>query len=385
MRLSFILIFFILFAPLNAAAQQSLYIDVSATNLPGDTFMPCMDADAGDADGDGDLDLVLAVEFGVNLLLLNDGTGNLNHTSQHIPVNRHDSEDVSFADFDNDGDLDLLFVSEDDQTNELYLNEGNGSFIDASDRIPVMGISNAHAVADFDNDGDIDIAVGNIGSNRLLMNNGNAAFSDRTDGLWQQDSRTQDLEAIDIDRDGDIDIVEANEGRNRLYLNQSDGRLIDATVGSLPEITDETREIRAADLDDDGDLDLIVANVSFIFDYPRTDYILINDGNNKYARAGPERMPEDDQDHFTVQVVDLDGDGDLDIVTASTLFGGFGEYRVLLNNGAAVFSPAKAGSIFPLNVNGNGFDIEVADFNADGKDDLFLCNRLSEQRLLFQR
>jgi hypothetical protein len=36
--------------------------------------------------------------------------------------------------------------------------------------------------------------------------------------------------------------------------------------------------------------------------------------------------------------------------------------------------------VLPAGANGNGFDIEVADFNADGAADLFLCNRASESR-----
>jgi hypothetical protein len=74
----------------------------------------------------------------------------------------------------------------------------------------------------------------------------------------------------------------------------------------------------------------------------------------------------------------VEGDGDTDIVAPSTVFrGGVGEYRVLLNDGAARFSDAAAGAVLPATANGNGFDIEVADYDADGRTDLFLCNRAS--------
>jgi hypothetical protein len=38
---------------------------------------------------------------------------------------------------------------------------------------------------------------------------------------------------------------------------------------------------------------------------------------------------------------------------------------------------AAPGSTLPLSADGNGFDVEVADFDSDGLNDLFLCNRAS--------
>lgn len=157
-------------SPTNSEKPQAFYQEVTKSHLPPELFGQCMDADAGDADGDGDLDLVLAMEFNPNILLLNDGSGHFSYADKHLPEGIHDSEEVEFADFDGDGDLDLIFVSEDDKTNEFYLNHGKGNYIDASDRIPSKGTSNAHAVLDLDNDGDLDILIANYGSNRVLIN-----------------------------------------------------------------------------------------------------------------------------------------------------------------------------------------------------------------------
>ena len=361
----------------SALAQQSLYTEVTDTHLPPDIAGRCMDAAAGDVDGDGDLDLALAMEFEPNILLLNDGTGVFANGSARLPRDVHDSEEVAFADFDGDSDLDLVLVSEDDQTNELYLNDGSGNFSDASNRIPVGGTSNAHAVLDLDGDGALDLLIGNHGNNRALINSGNAEFTDRSETLWQNDSPTQDLELVDVDGDGDLDVVVANEAQNQLYLNDG-GRLVDATDGRMPTRDDETREIKAADVDGDGDPDLIVANVRFVSSWPQQDYLLLNDGTGVFTDADADWLPDGDRNHFTIQVVDLDGDGDIDILAPSSFVRrGAGDYRVLLNDGGGRFSTAETGSVLPASADGNGFDIEVADFNGDGHDDLFLCNRSS--------
>jgi len=336
-----------------------------------------MDAAAGDADGDGALDLALAMEFQPNILLINDGNGGFADASERLPRSLHDSEDVAFGDFDGDGDLDLIFVSEDDRKDELYLNDGSGRFSDASNRLPPSEISNAHAVLDLNGDGALDVLIGNIGIDRVWINDGNANFSDETAERWPQsgDSRTQDLELADVDGDGDLDVIVGNEGQNELFINQ-DGHLTDVTRTALPIRVDETREIKAADLDGDEDLDLVIANVRFVLDESAQDYVLLNDGSGTFTRAAPIILADDSSNDFTVQVADLDRDGDSDIVLPATVgLRDSSEFLVFLNDGSAAFERQLPGVVIPGTVNGNGFDIEVADFNADGIDDLFFCNR----------
>jgi VCBS repeat protein len=382
-----------------SAAAQPLYTEVTATHLPKGLAGPCMNAAAGDADGDGDLDLALAMEFVPKVLLLNDGVGRFSDAAPQLPRTIHDSEDVAFADFDADGDLDLVFVSEDDRKDELYLNDGTGHFSDVSERLVPDDVSNALVVLDLNGDGAPDVLTGNIGLDRALVNDGSGRFHDETATRWHQggaDSRTQDLEAFDADGDGDLDVAVANEGQDQLYLNAS-GILVDVTATNLPRESGESREIRAADFDSDGDLDLVVANVRFVLSEPDRDALLLNDGKGVFAPA-PEgwEPPAGDHSDFTIQAHDLDGDGDADIVAPNTLFGPeAGDYRVLLNNGSARFTGAGADAILPASAVGNGFDVEVADFDGDGLEDLFLCNRASlrndpersggVQRLLLRR
>lgn len=344
-----------------AASSQTLgYDDVTATHLPSGLAGPCMDANAGDADGDGDLDLALAMEFRPNILLLNDGHGVFSVGAGRLPETIHDSEDVEFADFDADGDQDLVFVSEDDRTDELYLNDGTGRFIDASGRLPGDDVSNALAVLDLDGDGAPDLLTGNVGTDRVLINDGNGRFRDETAERWQQagESRTQDLELADIDRDGDLDVIVGNEGQNELFLNDR-GRLVDATTTNLPAHIDETREIRAADIDGDSDLDLIVANVQFVMSEELEDYLLLNDGTGIFSRADTASFPEGGANNFTVQTVDLDGDGDLDVLVPATDFPETeDEFHVIVADDSGIVSIATAP------------DLDLADVDRDGDVDV---------------
>lgn len=362
------------------AAQTTAYREVTATHLPPGLAGPCMDASAADADGDGDLDLALAMEFQPNVLLLNDGSGVFADDSEGLPRAAHDSEEVAFADFDDDADLDLVFVSEDDRTDELYVNDGSARFTDASMRLETDDVSNALAVLDLNGDGAMDLLTGNVGTNLALINDGRGHFRDETLERWPQngESRTQDLELADVDGDGDLDVIVGNEGQNQLFLNAG-GRLVDATQSALPVRVDETREIKSVDVDGDDDHDLIVANVRFGLEASPQDYLLLNDGSGMFMTADRARFPEDARSNFTVQVVDLDTDGDADVLAPSTSFEteATGEYLALLNDGAGQFSAATPGAVLPVSADGNGFDVEVADFDGDGIDDLFFCNRAS--------
>jgi len=367
----------------TVTAQVPPYRDVTDTHLPARLAGGCMNAASGDADGDGDLDLALAMEFEPNILLLNDGKGRFTNGSERLPRTAHDSEDVAFADFDRDGDLDLVLVSEDDRKDELYINDGKGRFADASERLATDDVSNALAVLDLNRDGAPDVLTGNIGTDRALISDGRGNFRDETAERWPQDgtSRTQDLELADVDGDGDLDVIVGNEGQDQLFLNDN-GRLVDATARSLPVRDDETRKIKAVDVDGDRDLDLVVANVRFITNEPAQNYLLLNDGSGVFTTADTARLPGAGRSHFTIQAADLDHDGDSDVLAPSTVFtrsevNAFGDYLVLLNDGSGRFSEPGPGTILPTTAVGNGFDVEVADFDGNGIADLFLCNRAS--------
>jgi hypothetical protein len=360
-----------------------------------------MDAQPADLDADGDLDLVIAHEFKPNILLLNQGDGTFADASARLPAADRDSEDVGIADFDQDGDLDIVVVTEDDQTNEFYLNLRRGSaksaeeatlaFTDAGDRWPVEGTSNAVAVADLTGDGAPDIVVGNNGPNVFLVNDGTGHFTDRTDErLPSPDDTTQDLELGDIDGDGDRDLIVGNEDDNRLLLNDGTGRFRDVS-GRLPmrAAPEETREADFGDVDGDGDLDLLFANVQLFVDgADPQDRLLLNDGTGRFSDVTATHYPDENGRSLDGDFIDLDADGDLDILTSNVAYDGqqitSAPYEAYRNDGSGRFTEATA-ALLPSGVTGRGLDSEAADYDGDGRLDLYLCSRGTVDRLLLGR
>lgn len=368
-----------------------LYKDVTTSNLPyKDLQALSMDAATADFDQDGDMDIIIANEHRPNILLINDGQGKFtNESALRIPQINHDSEDIGIADFDLDGDLDIIVVSEDDKINELYLNNGNGTFSDAGDRIPVTGTSNAVVIFDINQDGAPDILIGNNGQNNVLINDGKGHFKDESiQRFGEFIDVTQDLTLADIDNDGDQDILVANEGANRLLINDGKGYFQDQSVARLTYRTapEETREVDVADIDGDGDLDILYGNVqAFAPNALRQNRLLLNDGKGFFSDITAENLPKDDNRCFGVSFLDIDNDGDVDIMTGNTNgagFAGMTPFSVYLNNGKGKFTEGTS-SIIPQSVTGRGFDIDFVDLNGDDIKDLFLSNRGSQDFLLF--
>lgn len=372
--------------PSASSGSGALFVDVSATHVPP-TPGSSMDAQAFDADGDGDLDLLIAKEFQPNVLLLNDGTGRMTLApAGSLPPGAHDSEDVAVADFDRDGDLDAVVAAEDDAASELYLNNGDGTFASADARLSTRGVSNSVIAPDVDGDGDADLVFGNDGQELLFINHGNGRFGDQTAARLPVDgTRTQDVEAGDVDGDGDPDLVIGNaEGGNRLLLNDGRGFFAAAAPGRLPlrAAVEETREADLADVDGDGDLDLYFANIGFVPGADPQDRLLINDGRGFFSDQTAARVPAGKSLTAEGEFVDVDRDGDLDLVT--TEFLDAKPYRLSLNDGGGVFTEAT-GSVFPSGLKGEGIDAEVADFDGDGRLDIYFSSYWGSDSMILAR
>ena len=338
-----------------------------------------MDGQAIDIDNDGDLDMIIAMEWRPNVLLINDGTGRLvDESSRRFPNQSHDSEDIAVADFDGDGNIDILFVSEDDQVNEYYRNKGNAYFELSKHPLPVTGTSNAVEAIDLDGDGDRDILIGNAGQNTALLNQQGQFVDATTERLPINTFTTQDLELGDIDGDGDLDILEGNETYNRLLINDGQG-VFTYDKARLPAVNDQTRDADFGDIDADGDLDIFFANVDFSGFGDPQNRLLLNDGKGFFTEVTVTHLPVSNYRTVDADFIDLDRDGDLDILCGNRFNGA--SQLALLNDGQGKFTDHTKAILPDLNC--YAFDFQAADFNGDGRQDLYICGFRGKDHLLF--
>jgi hypothetical protein len=301
-----------------------------------------------------------------------------------VPQTTHDHEEAALADLDGDGDRDLAIVSEDDRASELWLNDGSGRFSAAPFEAAAGAIGNGIIAVDVDADGDRDLVTANADGDRLLRNDGRARFTKDREALPCVEGISQDVAAGDVDGDGDADLVFGKENGARLLLNDGRGRFRPATGDAWPALDDETRKVGLGDVDGDGDLDVYLANTRFSRPQASAqDRLLLNDGQGSFRDATAEQLPPDAQNGFHGDLHDLDGDGDLDILSADVVFGAPqpSPVRALLNDGTGRYVPAPA-TLWPESLRGPLFDSVMLDADGDGRPELFLAMRAAPDVLL---
>lgn len=362
----------------------AIYQNATSSNLPDGLSETSMKTRAGDIDNDGDPDLVVAIEVQANKILINDGSGSFSdESSSRLPAQNYDTQDVTVADLNSNGNLDLFFVSNQNQTNELYINNGTGNFSDLSNRIPVTGNSTSVEAQDIDGDGSTDILIGNLGQNIFLANTGNAFFNNQTtQRLPQIADPTRDIEFGDVTGNNLLDIIVGNDNANRVLVNTGSGFFNDQTSNRLTFINaiEETQDVNLVDVDGDGNLDIYFGNLGFADGSNPQDRLLINNGQGFFSDQTADRLPAITTNTFDAEFADLDGDQDLDLIVGNY----DGGIRVLTNNGNGFFTDVT-NTWIPEDFTPLVADLEVADFNNDDLPDIYIAVRDGQDQLLLQR
>ena len=216
------------------------FVDVSETALVGGRFGPALGVSTADFDGDGWIDIYVANDGTENLLWINqrDGTfrdtGLLSGAALSEMGMTEASMGVDAGDFDNDGDEDLFMTHLNGQGNNLYVNDGSGTFEDRSTGSGLGAGSLAYTGwgttwFDFDNDGRLDL---------LVVNGTITALPGRPAGQFPYDQR------------------------RTLFRNLGDGRFADVTdqAGAVFGLSETGRGAAFGDVDNDGDIDVLVGN-----------------------------------------------------------------------------------------------------------------------------
>lgn len=221
-----------------------------------------------------------------------------------------------------------------------------------------VSMSTTILVADFDGDGDEDIFDG-IGMQGIYItfNNSDGTLSPQT---YRGSADEVDVAAIaDIDNDGDIDLITGhNETKNdtsyvvTVHLNDGSGYFGAAYSIELDKVLDGLHMI---DMDGDGDTDLIVR-----FTSTSGAILLLNDGSGNFSASGiiypfPNHV-------WTIEHGDLDSDGDLDLVVGRIMVD---TILVYANNGDGSLAPPVGYACLE-----GGPGISVVDMDADGHLDI---------------
>jgi len=355
---------------------SGVFTDVTATHMPVDA-VSTWDVAAADVDGDGDLDLAFATN-GVRSLYRNDGGAHFTDvTATHLPGQQFDSLSVAFADVDGDGDQDL-FVGYWLAQGMLFRNDGTGHFADVTaGRIPATKPYHWRSVfGDVDGDGDQDLLYTTIYDELLFLNDGTGTFADvSASRLPPVVSTTIDGALADLDGDGDLDLVTANTGQqDRLYFNDGDGFFADATPERLGTPWIGMIALALGDLDGDGDLDLVSAGSDY-GELVEEDGLFLNDGRGNFAYASPGRLPAVLDDTHALALADVDRDGDLDVLLGNLRQ----QSRLLLNDGSATFTDVTTTHL-PA-ASDPTTSLAFGDVDGDGDLDLVLGNLGAQSRL----
>jgi hypothetical protein len=221
---------------------------------------------SADYDNDGDLDLYLcAYEFWSgggayhtptpyydatngppNHLLRNRGDGTFEDVTEVAGMmanNNRFSLATGWADYDGDGDSDL-YVANDFGRNNLYRNNGDGTFTDVAAAAGVEDMAAGMSVGwgDYDGDGQLDLYVGNMWSSAGQRVTQNPQF----EAVAAEESLRQSFQR--------------HARGNTLFHNNGDGTFRDVTLDARVEMGRWAWGSDFVDLDNDGNLDLFIQN-----------------------------------------------------------------------------------------------------------------------------
>lgn len=240
----------------------------------------------------------------------------------------------------------------------------------------------ALAVGDVNRDGLKDIFFGGATNQagELWLQKAKGQFEQVKNFSFEQLAKSEDVAAQFFDANGDgwLDLYVTSAGNehpqghlfnfDKLYLNDGKGNL-NFFPSALPQIASQGKTITYGDVDGDGDLDVFVgANVTKgAYGVQPLQYLLINNGRGQFQDQSAQRIDQLEQIGMIneAHLLDMDGDGDLDMVYA----GEWTEIAWLENDGRGVFRPKSTQSGYGL-----WSSITVADINKDGLPDIIAGN-----------
>jgi Bacterial Ig domain/FG-GAP-like repeat/PKD domain/RTX calcium-binding nonapeptide repeat (4 copies)/Beta-propeller repeat len=358
----------------------------TALTFTNNTFS--RDVAVGDFNADGKLDLVTAEESGERFsarvgvgglsVLLGNGNGTFQAAVDYFADLRPHS--VTLGDFNHDGQLDIAAANRGSNNLSILLGNANGTFQNAINYVTTGASPRSIAIGDLNADGNPDLAVVNRSRDTaILLGNADGTFQPALNYYFfagdEVSSASSQAAIGDLNGDGRADLV---VGDNLLFGN-GDGTFPNRLFTYLPAVinqdfqSSEPSDVAAGDLNADGTVDLAVSMRG-------TTVILLGNGNGSFLppkRLDPPVAGGIGNTSNRVGLADMDGDGDLDLLTLHASVQGGGAVAMWRNDGAGTFSTPLVRNVpFPFydfNLV-TGPDLEIGDLNGDGFADVVVTD-----------
>ena len=332
---------------------------------------------------------------------------------------------ITVFDYNNDGFMDLFLMNgtylegisdpegkvNKNSHNELYKNNGNGTFTEVSKAAGLDGHfwSMAAGAIDLDNDGYQDLYLLNYGQNVFYHNNGNGTFSDITASLGLGGPEKLNgftkwsigVAFWDYNLDGRLDAMvgnflafdpayvspgspnmmpsptEYNGQESMLYEQQPDGKFVDVTRKNKLYYPDsKCMGLTVFDYDDDGDLDIFQANdhqLNFLF---RNDKGVYKEVGVESGVAANSQGKGTGSMHGSIG--DIDGDGLIDLLVTDLDYGAL--YK---NTGNGLFVDiTEQSGVAGAMAGKNSWGAQLFDYDNDGDLDIVAANGTAEELIL---
>ena len=257
----------------------------------------------GDIDNDGDLDIIYR-SFD-NLFWVENDNGTF-ATIHEINEEPFEIGDLQLGDINGDGRLDIITLTASSGAIAAvhWFENSEDGFIKQEVAVVQSNLRYLN-VLDFDQDGDLDllytgILVTDIANNRTVLwseNLGNGTFKPFVSILGGLNINRGTIIPTDFDQDEDIDLF-VNEAFGGILYLENNGMM----QFTQSQFSNDKSLAQAADVDADSDIDLLMSNGAW----------MINEGNGTFSEI---LLRTGTNDFGTMQLLDYNGDGDLDVVS----------------------------------------------------------------------
>src|SRR5579863_300095 len=329
----------------------------------------------GDVNGDKKPDVVVGSASATAIVYLNQGAGTfaVKGTVGSVPLNP--TNNVVLADINNDKKLDIIVPNSFGDVFTFY-GKGNGTFT-AGPAYPLQACNDCSnflvVVGDFNGDGTLDLLDTNGVSNTTVsLGRGDGTFRTTQLDDYTAVNQADNLVTADFNGDGFPDIAQsvngtAINGKIGINLGSAHG-VLGATSYAVASTCTANYVVWVAtgDVNGDGKADLVATLNGNSGTGCQSDTVAVLEGlgTGKFKTAAYYPTGSTAQEEF-VYLVDVNGDGKLDIVTAN----GDGTISVLLNKGNGTYNAGtlttSIAAIYPHTAY-----LTFADFNGDGKMDI---------------